>query len=171
MIIIVEGIDRVGKTTLCNRLSTELNIPIYKKERVTTLTPVTQYATIMLNVGDAIGTVDFWSSDCFDGDIIVDRFYWTEYVYTRSERYVGIDRNLLQMVENRIMKHKDKFIIVYVKPTDIKLSSDMHGSDLSYHSELFDTVFNSSKLDIITTNFNELDNAIDTIKSIMKEKK
>ena len=30
MIIIVEGIDRVGKTTLCEKLNKELKIPIYK---------------------------------------------------------------------------------------------------------------------------------------------
>ena len=30
MIIIIEGIDRVGKTTLANMLSERFNIPIYK---------------------------------------------------------------------------------------------------------------------------------------------
>ena len=34
MIIIIEGIDRVGKTTLANMLSERFNIPIYKQVRI-----------------------------------------------------------------------------------------------------------------------------------------
>ncbi len=34
MIIIIEGIDRVGKTTLANMLSERFSIPIYKQERI-----------------------------------------------------------------------------------------------------------------------------------------
>ena len=30
MLVIVEGIDRVGKTTLCNMLSKEIDFPIFK---------------------------------------------------------------------------------------------------------------------------------------------
>ena len=33
MVIIIEGIDRTGKTTLANELSKRFNIPIYKKDR------------------------------------------------------------------------------------------------------------------------------------------
>ena len=33
MIIIVEGIDRVGKTTLCNRLRQELGYPVFKHNK------------------------------------------------------------------------------------------------------------------------------------------
>lgn len=162
MIIIVEGIDRVGKTTLCNALSTELNIPIFKKDR--TECPLSIYSKddVLVNFGNACGLIDAWRMS--NENIIVDRFYWTEYVYTKLERYPAMPMTLTQFIEDHMFMHNDKFITAYVRPTDIKWSSSQHGSDLSEHLSLFDKVYSCSKLRKFITNYDKLNEAIRIIK-------
>ena len=166
MIVIVEGIDRVGKTTFCNKLSESLNIPIYKKDRVNITASARDSA--LINLGDAIGTIDFWNSNCKYESIIVDRFYWTEYVYTKIERYHDISKDNIQAVENRMMTKRDNYIIVYVRPTNVEWSSSRHGSSLQPHLSEFDELFSASKLNILVTDFNHLDETCKQVISIIK---
>lgn len=164
MIIIAEGIDRVGKTTLCNKLSTELNIPIFKKDRTDCKISTCQRDDILVNFGNAHGLIDAWSMLPSSEDLIIDRFYWTEYVYTKVQRDPSMSIELLKSVEDHMLMHNDKFITIYVRPTDIKWSSSMHGSDLSAHLFLFDKIFEQSKLHKLCTNYYELDTIFNIIK-------
>ena len=167
MIIIVEGIDRVGKTTLCNKLSEELNIPIFKKDRTNCKISTCQRDDILVNFGNAYGLVDAWHMLPDDVHLIVDRFYWTEYVYTKLQRYPTISNELLKSIEDHMFEYNDKFITIYVKPTNISWSSSMHGSDLSSHLSLFDDIFEQSKLRKLCTNYHSLDNTFYEIRSMI----
>lgn len=162
MIIIVEGIDRVGKTTLCNQLSDELNIPIFKKDRITSSISLTQEDEVLINVGHAHGLIDAWSMFT-DNHIIVDRFYWTEYVYTKLQRCRHIPYEFVTEIEDHLAS--TDYFLVYVRPTDIAWSSNQHGSDLSEHLAIFDELYSLSRLmRVMKTDYNMLDNAFATIK-------
>ena len=139
MIIIVEGIDRVGKTTLCNRLSNEFNIPVHKYKGIV------DYKN-MKNIEEtdkmlmAIQLLQETNSN-----IILDRFSFSDYVYGLIERdYATIpaSKNLF-LVDEALSKIDDVFLIL-VEPTDIERSSLEHGSDLSMHKKMFDDVFKES---------------------------
>ena len=80
MVIIIEGLDRTGKTTLANELSKRFNIPIYKKDREELGQSFEEDE--LINLGDSIATVKLFNSELFKGrHVILDRFHWSEYVF------------------------------------------------------------------------------------------
>ena len=126
MVYIVEGIDRVGKTTLANKLSTKLQIPIYKHNNESF-----DYS-LMDNTNETdkmIQLLDLYSF--LSGDIIFDRFNWSDFVYGILLRSYDVERATenLRLINNKLAQLDAK--IIYVQPTDIAWSSKMHGSDLS----------------------------------------
>lgn len=155
MIIIIEGIDRVGKTTLANRLSEKFNIPIYKQERIggneIDLNPIrsgkTLAATNMyVNYIRAKSLVEFWNWSGFNQHIIMDRFHWTESVYSLIERNSVEQMYNMRNIENDMLKQKDKYFVIHVMPVDIKWCNKQHGSNLNKHQEEFDKLYNDSML-------------------------
>lgn len=145
MIIIIEGIDRVGKTTLAQKLSGEFGIPILKQERIGGNEQSTDDSAL-INYGRAVGLIDFWNWEGFNQNIIVDRFHWTEAVYSLVDRNSPEVRTMMENVEAEMLKQKDKYLIIQVMPVDIKLSSRQHGSDLVRHQKEFDDLYDKSKL-------------------------
>lgn len=165
MIIIIEGIDRVGKTTLANKLSTQLNIPIFKKDRIG-LNSDSSTNMMLANFGNAKGLVDMWNWDKFKMDMIVDRFHWTESVYGRVDRNNSTDF-YMGIVEEAMLLKKDKYLIVYIRPTSIERSSEEHGKDLSEHLKLFDELASKTKLNLMICDYNQIDKMVDIIKNII----
>lgn len=81
MIILIEGPDKAGKTTLVNMLSERLNMPVYKES----YTPLDgKHVADSQNEDSAIMNM-LISLD--SPDLIMDRFYPSEYAYG-----VGLDR-------------------------------------------------------------------------------
>ena len=74
MIIILEGADLTGKTTLANRLSTRLQLPIVR--------PWIYLAHPKPSVLSVAKTLHLLFSHIHP-DIIYDRFFFSEYVYAR----------------------------------------------------------------------------------------
>ena len=68
MVIIIEGLDRTGKTTLANKISERYNIPIYKKDRED-FPFVTLRDNELINLGDSIATVKLFNSDVITNSI------------------------------------------------------------------------------------------------------
>lgn len=133
MVVIVEGIDRVGKTTLCNMLKDQLGFLILKKDRETKFCG-DSVSKSLLNYGTALGMLEM-SKYC--RNVCIDRFHWTEYVYDSLR--TGVPNEYMLDIEDKILKRKD-IMVVYVKPVDIRKSSEEHGSDLSDHLELFEWI-------------------------------
>ena len=155
MIIIIEGIDRVGKTTLANKLSERFGIPIYKQERIggneINLSPIrsgkTLAATNMyVNYIRAKSLVEFWNWSGFNQHIIMDRFHWTEAVYSYIERNSVEQMHNMEHIENDMLKQKDKYLIIQVMPVDMNWCNRQHGSDLSQHQKEFDRLYAESKM-------------------------
>lgn len=137
MIVIVDGIDRVGKTTLCNKLSKELGFSISKDD--------TRYFgshnNIDINTEKDNTFVNLIEQGCLD-NVIFDRFHMTEYVYSKVERNVE-NINMLD-IDERLSKQDVIMVLVY--PIDIAWSSRVHGKDLTKHQYEFERFFYYSKI-------------------------
>lgn len=167
MIIIIEGIDRIGKTTLANKLSLELNIPIFKKDRICGNNAVDEKTTDY-NYGNAAGLVDMWNWKGFKQDIIVDRFHWTESVYGQVDRNLSISKYYMGLIEERMLLRKNKYLMIYMRPTSIERSSEEHGKDLSEHLKRFDELATNTQLSLIVGDYNQIDEIVKTVKEILK---
>lgn len=176
MVIIIEGIDRVGKTALANMISKKYHIPIFKQERIEkgSLVALGSTGNYYENYIRARSLVEFWNSDSFTQDIIIDRFHWTEAVYSWVDRDTIIPAKLMlyndDSVQKLMSKKRDKYLIIYVKPTDIEWSSQQHGKDLHRHNSMFTTVRNYSlRHDVLTPNniidctYYEFEDVLDTL--------
>ena len=141
MMIIVEGIDRVGKTTLCNYLSLAHDMPIYRhvgERDLSKITNVTETEKV-LQISEICRLTNAF--------VIFDRFY-SDYVYGRVERGYDIyeaDRNF-KLIDDFIANNLSDTILVLVSPTDIKWSSQEHGSDLNKHNALFNYLYEKSTI-------------------------
>ena len=155
MIIIVEGIDRVGKTTLCKKLSLQTNIPIYKHKR-------SNYSEMKNDVETDImlQLIDLYK--LLGGHIIFDRFHWSDFVYGILERNYSVAKayDNANKIESELRQNA---IIIYVKPIDINRSSNEHGSDLTQYNALMDLLAKYSELKVYTCNYNTIDSTIEEV--------
>lgn len=161
MIIIVEGIDRVGKTTLCDMIEKQLGMRVYKKEREGGNENTSLPANI-LNFGNATGHLSFWKSDvCKDMNFVVDRFQWTEMVYSKILRKTP---NGFMNIINSQLEKMDNVVMVLVKPVDLEWSSKKHGSDLSEYDEMFNDLFSEYEGNKLLASFYNLQETVDILK-------
>lgn len=164
MVIIVEGIDRVGKTTLCKKLSEATGVTIFKHN-----SDLFDYSKMdnnnetdkeiqMLEVAK-IGNVN----------LIFDRFYFSDFVYGTFERNYRLYSSLenFEKVENQL-KDMDA-ILVLINPTDIESSSKQHGKDLSPYFHLFNFLFGISSIKKMKCDYNSIDEVVNKIKGEIKK--
>jgi hypothetical protein len=156
MIVIVEGIDRVGKTTLCNKLcSMYPSFSVYKHD-----CSVMSYKD-MDNVNEAdkqLQLLDMYG--LLGGDIIFDRFNMSDTVYGVMNRRPGYIYDILSnntyyhfnLIDKKL--HELGAFIVMVEPVDINESSKQHGIDLSEHHDLFNVLFDASTCDKVKVDYN-----------------
>lgn len=168
MVIIVEGIDRVGKTTLCNMLRDELGFTIYKHND-----KCFEYSK-MDNDNETdkmLQLIDLYKQVGNGGNLIFDRFHWSDYVYGKLERkYEEIKAvNNLQIIEEKLKEVNA--IIVYVEPTNIDVSSSKHGKSLLWYDYEMKECFERSDLSKIKTSYNNLNDAVEFVaEELYKEK-
>ena len=123
MVIIIECLDRTGKTTLANELSKRFNIPIYKKDRQENINR-TMYDDELVNLGDSIATIKLFNSELFKGrHVILDRFHWSEYVFNMVDRGGHLGLKYLYEVNEEICKNKSHYIIIHMHPTNLLRSA------------------------------------------------
>ncbi len=147
MVIILEGIDRVGKTTLVNKLSEELNAEKFKAERIDA--SYNKGESNIFNYGYCMGQVQLFNktyADSKDRHIIIDRFHWTEYVYTKVQRDKRITNCYMKNIESEMLKNRKGYLVILMMPVDINVCSRAHGSDLKKHQELFEMAYKDSNL-------------------------
>ena len=169
MIIIVEGIDRVGKTTLCNMLEKRyknlLDIKRFRDD--------TRYAhghTDMDVNTEKINTLMNLIENDIVRNVILDRFHLTEFVYGAVEREYGnadmydIDKRLSEVDK----RYNNMVVLIYVVPTDIKASSEEHGRNLERHLKLFNNFYNGSFIENkIKVDYNTLGQALQFIDKLL----
>lgn len=163
MVYIVEGIDRVGKTTFCEKFSNIMNIPVFKPGIIKTSN---EEDAKLANYGSCKMLVDM-VINLDVGDFIIDRFHWTEFVYGMVER-VYINSNVLDL-EEVMAQHPDKFKVIYIVPTDLNRSSTEHGESLEFHNDMFEWIYNRTKLPVLKTTYDGFINA-NSLEEVMGER-
>lgn len=151
--IIVEGIDRVGKTTLVNLLKEKTGLPVLNDSYLYETSDMRKDKRVNTEKIKTIVNVARDVSDKF----IVDRLHWSEMIYGYFDRGYDNVVSVLEL-EEELIKLGAKIILVV--PTDIKESSKQHGSDLSQHANMFEAIFDDSKMDKFKCNYNTLSDAV-----------
>jgi thymidylate kinase len=168
-IYLVESVDRVGKTTLCEMLSRELKCKVFHDE----YKPFYLTDNSLLENNDALFNelletkfnVLIQTLSLFD-NIVVDRFHLTEVVY---DLFRGQEFKAFEKVDRLLSRLNVKLILV--QPDDIKESSRQHGSDLSLHQVSFNMFYNFSaiKNKLIVKQSDIFNNPNDTLERIIWE--
>lgn len=158
MIIVVEGIDRVGKTTLCKKLQESLGFSLYKHHGDFDYSKMdndneTDKMLQMLEVAK-IG----------NANIIFDRFHWSDFVYGMNERKYDIDNAVLNTKKIDKKLNELNSIIILIKPTDLEESSRQHGKDLKFYEIMFECLCEASKVNAYQCDYNTMDEIVQKIK-------
>lgn len=164
MIILVDGIDRTGKTTLVEKLSMEFNYPVFKDDTRYSLS----HGNMVLN-SEKLNTLINVIEKGLVKDAIFDRFHWTEFIYGKVDRgYVNCDvYDMERRLENYSIK-TGNVVQVIMYPDDIDRSNKEHGSGLNEHMFLFDFVANMTNVYTIKATYNSIDDCIQKISQIIK---
>lgn len=164
MLIIVEGIDRVGKTTLINLIHKKINFPIYRHigERD------------FNKIDNEVETDKFMQileiCKLSESNIIFDRFHWSDFVYGCLQRnYDEVNAVINKSVVEDFLQELHA-VIILVKPTDIVSSSKQHGIDLTKHEQLFEHVFDNSSLNKFACTYENLDDAVNWVCSELQKR-
>lgn len=148
-IIIVEGIDRVGKTTLISKLQNELKLKcnkdvvvfkdVYEAEMFGGWTIYSRD----ISTEKLLSTFNFLKSvESLDLIVILDRFHLSEYVYGKVNR--GYVNNTMFKVDDLLSNMSTDLILV--TPTDITKSSEEHGCDLTENEKEYKQFFDKTKI-------------------------
>lgn len=162
MIVIIEGIDRVGKTTLANVINKTFKIPIFKQNRIGGNLLMSDNV-MTINYGTMLGQINFWNWDNFNDNLILDRFHWTEAVYSLIERNNDKPMQYVQTIESYMARRINKYLIIQVMPTDINWSSMQHGLDLSLHQDKFNELYDKCNLNKCRCTFESYNDVINKI--------
>ena len=176
MIVIVEGIDRVGKTTLVNKIKESCNvksfIDSYMKfsylniEAIQVASVKGDRNNIVANTEKINSLINFFEqfSDKI-GNILLDRFHLSEFVYGLVDRkyysleaFYSLDERLANLGA----------LIIYVEPKDVNWSSEQHGSSLANHLNFFEYAIKNSSCEVIRCNFDTLDEVVLKVKERME---
>lgn len=160
-VIIIEGVDRVGKTTLAGLLSTRIGAKIFKDSSFFA------YNGYEANV-EKVKTFVNMAMQMKMG-IICDRSFITEYVYSKLERNNATAEAYLSDCLWMFQYADFDVLYVYVKASDIKLSSNLHGKDLSSHSKLYDELYEAITFKKIACDWFALNEALDKIEEWYNE--
>ncbi len=138
-IIMIEGIDRVGKTTLANMLRKDYGFKVFKDKSF--YQNIDMYASVekVITFLEMVKQMDL--------TVICDRSYLSEVVYSVADRhhspiqahmYFDIITNYIRNLMN---DGNLSVLLIYVKPSNINLSGKLHGCLQSKHNELYDAYY------------------------------
>lgn len=162
MIVIVEGIDRVGKTTLCNKIYELNNIPVFKHSNESF-----DYSKMdndnetdkMLQLVELVSITR--------SDIIFDRFHISDIVYGQLERnyeYYKAEENF-KKIDERLSKEDSVLIHVYPSSYEkLMKASTEHGEDLLHYFEMFMEFYEKSKMNKMMICYEFFDSFINNAK-------
>ena len=155
-LIIVEGIDRVGKSTLCSIISEELKIPCFH-DKFKPKYLYGHYSNEVANDFIKLKMEMLVQTLQLAGNIVIDRFHLTELVYNYFRNIICLE---IVNYYDKLLAEMDA-VLILVQPENIKLASKNHGSDLQKHHDLFNFVFVNSLIKRkFITSYSRLDEAV-----------
>lgn len=171
MIIIVDGIDRVGKTTLIDKIIDKYKGQYDFKKFKDDSRYVHTHGDMMVNT-EKNNTIMNMIEECVVDNVILDRFHMTEFVYGgcdrayKNEYMFDIDRRLAKLpVRDR---HPINVILIYMRPVDIERSSAEHGKNLSRHLRWYEDFYNVSRIkNKVTVDYLTMDDALAFIDQVL----
>lgn len=154
-IIVVEGIDRVGKTTIANKIRIESEFDQFTKFQMYKHDEsfVSYDKMDTDNEADKMAQL-LTMADMFNCNVLFDRFHLSDFVYGVVDRGYKFSDAYNNMRAIDVMLSDMNSVLVYVKPTDLKMSSDEHGSDLTKHDGLMTAAFHDSLMNKIEVDYN-----------------
>lgn len=166
MIVIVEGIDRVGKTTLCEKLQSKGFVIL--KDSIEGFAKEKKEIMAKASLAKIDTTFAFLHLLNDQGvNVVVDRLHLTELVYGKCDRngYVcdddvrDLEREFFELMGNNAL-------LVLVDTDFVTGASERAERDLSKHHSLFKSYYQLSPMMKMRTNFNELDEAVSKIMAL-----
>ena len=158
MIVVVEGIDRVGKTTLVNKL---VNLGfINLKDEFVIHEFIKEFDDYSIGKCESFVKVA-QQLDEKGFNVVIDRLHLTEYVYGINKRQGNVNEKAVWAVD--MMLANLKAMLCYVKPADIKLSNELAELDQTKYDELFDFAVKMTLMTKLVTDFNHLDETVERI--------
>lgn len=171
-IMIIEGIDRVGKTTLINKLKKyfknfeNANISVFKDDFIHGSVGKKVYQEKVYTTLNILR--NFQNIIDENSIILMDRFYMTEEVYGLVDR--GYKPKLSDLTEELLLKTDYEVLTVFVDPVNLLKSEKEHGNSLSNHLKVFENILKRTKLKLVRTDYNEInDNFENLIRRIKNE--
>lgn len=158
-IVIIEGIDRVGKTTLSSN---------FFKERFMKFEDTMDFVSTeakRINNEKISSTINALNAFKYsNAKIVFDRFYLSEYVYGFLNR--GYNTYIeCKDFDNRLTKLKaTKILVVPKDEEELKRCSEEHGQDLSKHNEMFVSYCSNSDWFIVKND--KIENLLEMLKRI-----
>jgi len=138
LIVIVEGIDRVGKTTLCNMFA-EKGFKYFKDVYFDGVPITRKIASEKLRT-----TLEFLKL-FKDENIVVDRFHMTEFVYGALER--NYTSSEVEFIDKELaLLDAVLILVVPTDKSDLKRASEAHGKDLKIYQATFEAFFKVSTI-------------------------
>ena len=157
MIVVVEGIDRVGKTTLVNKLVKAGFINL-KDEFI-----INEFVEKFddYSIGKCESFVQAAKKLEEQGhNVVIDRLHLTEYVYG-TIRNRGVNEQAVWAMD-MILTNLNA-LLCYVRPSNIEISNNEAGLNQEKYDEMFEFATKLSSIRRVVTDYNHLDEAFDTI--------
>ena len=174
MFLIVEGIDRVGKTTLCQCLN-KLGFITLKdafNEQLAEAYYGGKYAQNSFGFdGYSIGKLDtslrYIKCLCDAGfNIVADRLHLTEYVYGSIDRQGWVDAKAVSVIDSMIDEifGDDVALVLMHAEGDFEGAQKRSGVNQRRHAQLFDDRFAASKIKRkLTASYHYIPQAVEAI--------
>lgn len=177
MLILIEGIDRVGKSTLAEKLHQAIDGSIlfdrtFDDSIVEFLKMEHSQSTTNARELELINAYDSMMEANQNTVFIVDRFHLSTALYESVLRNNYTSSMVASKQIDRYFIDRNDVVLIHVKPSDIELSSRLHGSDLSndarFMQMLVDDSFIKNKLEV---NWLMIQNCINSIVASIMETK
>lgn len=164
MIVVVEGIDRVGKTTLVDKLVKAGFKRL--KDQFTINEFIKKFDDY--SVGKCESFVEAAKQLESEGyNVVIDRLHLTEYVYGATKR-CGIVNDKAVWAIDMMLANLGAYVC-YVKPSDLELSNELAGVDQSKRVDMFEFATAMSSMHIIYCDYDSLDDAFHQIMYLATE--
>lgn len=166
MVIIVEGIDRVGKTTLVEKICQVTGYQRFRDD-FRYMTDENPYGNIQVNT-EKINTLMNLIEQGLVDNVVLDRFHFTEKTYGLYDR--DYDNVSMVDVDKRLGK-LDNVVLVWVQATSVVRSSEEHGYDLSMHENYMRALYDLTTIQLKRrTKYAGFDNVVKEIGDICATK-
>lgn len=142
MVVIVEGFDKAGKSTLCEGLSRELDLKVYRVTRPSKFFDDSEFKPFLY--GELTGVVNLLEIFSIQ-QVVFDRFHLTEFAYSLAFSS-ELDTSFLRKIDERLSK-LNSFLILLESSRPLDLGeSEILGEKQDEIKFLFRKLFLNSRI-------------------------